>query len=43
MSDGQTTAEELVAFWEEGAEKPEWFDNSDRRYLVERVAKNLAN
>lgn len=42
MSDGQTTAEELVAFWEQGAEKPEWFDDSDRRYLVQQVEKNLA-
>jgi hypothetical protein len=43
MSDGQSSAEELVAFWEEGAEKPEWFDNSDRDYLIKQVAKNLVS
>lgn len=42
MSDGQTTAEDLVSFWEEGAEKPEWFDNSDRQYLVNQIAKKLS-
>ena len=43
MSDGQTSAEELVEFWEQGTEKPEWFDAHDRAYLVKRVAQNLTN
>ena len=42
MSDGQTTAEELVSFWEQNAENPEWFDSSDRHYLVKQVEENLA-
>jgi hypothetical protein len=43
MSDGQTSAEDLVEFWEQDAEKPDGFDINDRRYLVERVSEEIAN
>ena len=32
-----STAEELVAYYEDNVDMPEWYDNHDRQLLIDRV------
>ena len=36
---GEGTVKELVAYWEQHTETPDWFDKHDRILLVELVTK----
>jgi hypothetical protein len=34
-----STARELVEYWEKNTSTPKWYDNHDREYLIELVEK----